>query len=120
MRAAPSSSSGSSGASTKTARSNPNRRTPTHSCRTQALLASSKLSCKGGTVMYAIAGVTGNTGRVVAEKLLANGKQVRVIGRDSSRLAHFIQKGAEVIAADLTDPVRLARAFEGARAAYVL
>lgn len=49
--------------------------------------------------MYAITGATGNTGRVVAEKLLANGKQVRVIGRDTSRLAHFLQKGAEVIAA---------------------
>jgi uncharacterized protein YbjT (DUF2867 family) len=70
--------------------------------------------------MYAITGATGNTGRVVAEKLLANGKQVRVIGRDTSRLAHFLQKGAEVIAADLTDAVGLARAFDGARAAYVL
>jgi uncharacterized protein YbjT (DUF2867 family) len=70
--------------------------------------------------MYAITGATGNTGRVIAEKLLANGKQVRVIGRDTNRLAHFLQKGAEAIAADLTDPVGLARAFEGSRAAYVL
>jgi uncharacterized protein YbjT (DUF2867 family) len=70
--------------------------------------------------MYAITGATGNTGRVIADKLLANGKQVRVIGRDTSRLAHFVQKGAEAIAADLTDAVSLAKAFDGARAAYVL
>jgi uncharacterized protein YbjT (DUF2867 family) len=70
--------------------------------------------------MYVITGATGNTGRVVAEKLLANGERVRVIGRDTSRLASLVQKGVEAFAADLTDAVGLARAFEGARAAYVL
>jgi len=70
--------------------------------------------------MYAIAGATGNTGRVVAEKLLADGEKVRVIGRDTSRLARLVQKGAEPFAADLTDAEGLARAFAGARAAYVL
>jgi len=70
--------------------------------------------------MYAIAGATGNTGRVAAEKLLASGEKVRVIGRDTSRLARLVQKGAEAFAADLTDAEGLARAFAGARAAYVL
>jgi uncharacterized protein YbjT (DUF2867 family) len=70
--------------------------------------------------MYVIAGATGNTGRVVAEKLLADGEKVRVIGREASRLVSFVQKGAEAFAADLTDAVSLARAFDGARAAYVL
>jgi uncharacterized protein YbjT (DUF2867 family) len=70
--------------------------------------------------MYAIAGATGNTGRVVAEKLLADGEKVRVIGRETSRLARFVQKGAEAFAADITNAVDLTRAFNGARAAYVL
>jgi len=70
--------------------------------------------------MYAIAGATGNTGRVVAEKLLAGGEKVRVIGRETSRLACFVQKGAEAFAADITNAVDLTRAFDGARAAYVL
>ena len=70
--------------------------------------------------MYAITGASGNTGRVVAEKLLAEGEKVRVIGRDTSRLAFWVQKGAEAFAADLTDAAALARAFDGARAAYVL
>jgi len=70
--------------------------------------------------MYAITGATGNTGRIVAEKLLADGEKVRVIGRDTSRLAPFLQKGAEAFTTDLTDAVGLARAFNGARAVYAL
>jgi uncharacterized protein YbjT (DUF2867 family) len=36
--------------------------------------------------MYVITGATGNTGSVVAEKLLAKGGEVRVVGRDAKRL----------------------------------
>jgi uncharacterized protein YbjT (DUF2867 family) len=32
--------------------------------------------------MYVITGATGNTGSLVAEKLLAEGQKVRVVGRD--------------------------------------
>ncbi len=70
--------------------------------------------------MFAITGATGNTGSVIAERLLAHGQKVRVIGRDISRLAQFVQKGAEAVAADLTDADALARAFDGASAVYVL
>jgi uncharacterized protein YbjT (DUF2867 family) len=70
--------------------------------------------------MFAITGATGNTGGVVAEKLLASGEKVRVIGRDAGRLARFVQKGAEAFAADVTDRAALARAFEGATAVYAL
>jgi uncharacterized protein YbjT (DUF2867 family) len=70
--------------------------------------------------MYAITGATGNTGSVIAEKLLAQGKKVRVIGRDAGRLARFVQKGAEAFASDLTDVAGLTKAFDGATAAYVL
>jgi uncharacterized protein YbjT (DUF2867 family) len=70
--------------------------------------------------MFAVTGASGNTGSVVAEKLLAQGEKVRVIGRDTGRLARFIQKGAEAFVADVTDAAALTRAFEGARAVYAM
>jgi uncharacterized protein YbjT (DUF2867 family) len=70
--------------------------------------------------MFAVTGATGNTGSVIAEKLLARGEKVRVIGRDASRLARFVQKGAEAFAADVTDAAALARAFDGAEAVYAM
>ena len=40
----------------------------------------------GGGKMYAICGATGNIGKAIAEKLLAHGSKVRVIGRSRERL----------------------------------
>ena len=70
--------------------------------------------------MYVITGATGNTGSVVAEKLLARGEKVRVIGRDAKRLERFTQKGAEPFVADATDAGALTKAFSGAKAAYAM
>jgi uncharacterized protein YbjT (DUF2867 family) len=70
--------------------------------------------------MYVIAGATGNTGSVVAERLLAAGEKVRVIGRDAKRLERFTQKGAEPFVADATDAGALTKAFSGAKAAYAM
>jgi len=70
--------------------------------------------------MYAIIGASGNTGKVVAGKLLAHGEKVRVIGRDPSRLQHLIQKGADAVAADVGDAAALTRAFSGAKAVYLM
>ena len=70
--------------------------------------------------MYAITGATGNTGSFAAEKLLARGEKVRVIGRDAGRLAHLVSKGAQAFVADLTDAAGLAKAFDGVRAVYAL
>ncbi|HLY63166.1 MAG TPA: NmrA family NAD(P)-binding protein [Terriglobia bacterium] len=70
--------------------------------------------------MFAITGATGNTGSVVAEKLLAQKEKVRVIGRDAGRLARFVQKGAEAFVADITDAAALAKAFSGATAVYAM
>jgi uncharacterized protein YbjT (DUF2867 family) len=70
--------------------------------------------------MIAITGANGNTGRVIANNLLARGEKVRVIGRDSGRLARFVQKGAEAFVADLTNSAALTKAFEGARGVYAL
>lgn len=70
--------------------------------------------------MYVITGVTGHTGKVAAEALLARGEKVRVVVRDAQKGAAFTAKGAEVAVADLGDARALAAAFEGAQGAYVL
>lgn len=70
--------------------------------------------------MYAIIGATGNTGSVIAEKLLAHKEKVRVIGRDAKRLEGLVQKGAEAFVAEVTDKDALIRAFSGAKAVYLM
>lgn len=70
--------------------------------------------------MYAIAGVTGHTGTVVAESLLARGQPIRVIVRDADKGAPWQVRGAEVAVASLDDDTALARALSGVDGAYVL
>ncbi len=70
--------------------------------------------------MFTIFGVTGNTGKVVAETLLARGKKVRVVGRDPKKLQEFAAKGAEVVKGDVEDSASVTAALEGAEGAYLL
>ena len=70
--------------------------------------------------MYAIIGASGNTGNVIAQKLLAHGEKVRAIGRDATRLAGLVQKGAEAFVAGVTDVEALTQAFRGAKAVYLM
>src|SRR6202142_2149475 len=70
--------------------------------------------------MYVILGATGHTGSIVSDFLLSKGQKVRVIGRDAGRLQRFVDKGAEAFTADMSDAAALAKAFSGARAAYLL
>ncbi len=70
--------------------------------------------------MYVIIGATGNTGSVVANKLLAQGKKVRVVGRNAGHLAQFTAKGAEPLVGNVTDKNTVTKAFTGAQAAYVM
>jgi uncharacterized protein YbjT (DUF2867 family) len=69
---------------------------------------------------YTIVGASGNTGHVVASKLLEQGQNVRVIGRSADRLQPLVQRGAEPFVADATDTAALARAFNGARGVYAM
>ena len=71
-------------------------------------------------VLYVILGASGNTGSIIANSLLLKGEKVRVVGRDSGRLQHFVDKGAEAFTADLSDAAALTKAFSDARAAYLL
>lgn len=70
--------------------------------------------------MFVIAGVTGHTGSVVANTLLAAGKPVRVIVRDAAKGEAWKSKGAEVVVASLDDRAALAQALKGAEGVYLL
>jgi uncharacterized protein YbjT (DUF2867 family) len=70
--------------------------------------------------MYVIAGVTGHTGRVVADTLLAQGEKVRVIVRDAKQGEPWKQKGAEVAVAQLGDAAAMTKALTGAKGTYLL
>lgn len=70
--------------------------------------------------MYVIAGVSGNTGSVVASTLLAAGARVRVIVRDAAKGERWRAQGADVAIADLDDQAALTRALTGATGAYLL
>ena len=70
--------------------------------------------------MYVICGATGNTGKVIAESLLASGQKVRVIGRTAEKLQPFVAKGAEAFTGSLDDASAMSRAFTGARAVYAM
>ncbi|HLW54449.1 MAG TPA: NAD(P)H-binding protein [Candidatus Angelobacter sp.] len=70
--------------------------------------------------MYVVTGATGNTGKVVAEQLLSQGKKVRAIGRHADKLQVLAAKGAEPFVAELTDREALTRALSGAEAVYAM
>lgn len=70
--------------------------------------------------MYAVAGVSGNTGSGVARTLLERGLPVRVIVRKESKGAPWAAKGAEVAVADFFDAESMTRAMAGASGVYLL
>src|SRR6201984_139013 len=70
--------------------------------------------------MHVILGASGNTGSIIANSLLAEGRKVRVMGRDALRLQRFVDKGAEAFTANMSDAAALTKAFSGARAAYLM
>lgn len=69
---------------------------------------------------FVITGVSGHTGAVAAETLLAQGEQVRVVVRERKKGERFADKGAEIAVADIGDADALAKALTGARGAYLL
>lgn len=71
-------------------------------------------------MLFAIAGVSGHTGRAAAEALLSSGARVRVIVRDAAKGEAWAARGAEVAIADLGDARALAEALRGVDGAYLL
>ncbi|MBF6275689.1 MULTISPECIES: NmrA/HSCARG family protein [Nocardia] len=67
-----------------------------------------------------VIGATGQQGGAVADRLLADGWQVRVLTRrpDSDRARSLAQTGAQVIAGSLEDPATIDRCVDGAYGVY--
>lgn len=70
--------------------------------------------------LFAVAGVTGQTGGATADALLARGHTIRVIVRDAAKAAAWAARGAEVAVADLTDADALTQALTGVDGAFLL
>jgi uncharacterized protein YbjT (DUF2867 family) len=70
--------------------------------------------------MIVITGATGNIGSKTAAKLLAQGKKVKVIARDSEKLDALKKQGAEVELGDMHDAAFLTKAFIGADAVFLI
>ena len=68
--------------------------------------------------MFVVAGITGNTGAAAARALLEAGQPVRAIVRDPGRVRGW--DDVDLVQADTDDANSLARAFAGARGAYML
>ena len=70
--------------------------------------------------MYAITGITGNVGGIVARALLNAGHAVRAVIRDPSKGAMWETLGCDVSLADMNDAAALATAFKAASGVFVL
>ena len=69
---------------------------------------------------HTVTGATGNTGRIVAEKLLAGGHKVRVVGRSAERLQSLVDNGAEAFVGSVEDAGFLAKTYQGADVVYAM
>src|SRR5260221_11797294 len=70
--------------------------------------------------MYVENGATGNTGSVVAKRLLAKGKKVRANGRNDERLQSLVAQGAEAFVANVADAAAISKAYAGAEGVYLM
>jgi uncharacterized protein YbjT (DUF2867 family) len=70
--------------------------------------------------MYAIMGITGQVGGVVARTLLAAGQPVRAIARDAAKGRAWTDRGCELTPASVENVAALTSAFSGADGVFVL
>src|SRR6266404_5207645 len=76
--------------------------------------------CRRRLAMFVVLGASGNTGKVVAETLLRQKKNVRVVLHDAAKGKAWSEAGADVAIADVDEGAALERAFSGAEGVYVL
>ena len=69
--------------------------------------------------MYAITGITGKVGGIVARTLLAAGLPVRAVVRDAEK-APVGRQGCEVAIASISDAAGLTKAFSGADSVFLM
>ena len=70
--------------------------------------------------MYAVTGITGRVGGVVARTLLDTGQSVRAVVRDAAKGVAWKERGCEVALADMKDAKALTAAFTGVSGVFVL
>lgn len=70
--------------------------------------------------MFAITGITGKVGGSLARTLLAEGKRVRAVVRDTAKGQKWASLGCEVAVAEMEDATALAAALQGVEAAFIL
>ena len=70
--------------------------------------------------MYTVIGTTGKTGGMAARTLLAKGHRVRGIVRNAAKAVEWRARGAEIVAAELSDKEQMARALEGSEGVYIM
>jgi uncharacterized protein YbjT (DUF2867 family) len=70
--------------------------------------------------MIAVMGVTGQVGGAIARKLLAEGRQVRVIVRSAEKAETWKRAGAEIAIASTDDTAALTRAFANTEAVFAM
>jgi uncharacterized protein YbjT (DUF2867 family) len=70
--------------------------------------------------MYAITGITGKVGGVLARGLLAEKVPVRAVLRDEAKAAEWRARGCDVALAEMDDAASLTSAFRGAAGVFIL
>jgi NAD(P)H dehydrogenase (quinone) len=70
--------------------------------------------------VYAITGITGKVGGIVARTLLAAGLPVRAVVRDADKDRPWVEKGCEVAIASIADADGLTKAFSGADGVFLM
>jgi len=70
--------------------------------------------------MYAITGITGKVGGVVARHLLSAGQRVRAVVRDAHKGRFWSDLGCEVAIAEMEDAAALTRSFSGVTGVFIL
>lgn len=70
--------------------------------------------------MYAITGITGKVGSIVAHTLLAAGLPVRAVVRDAEKGKPWAAKGCEVAIASSTDAQAMAKAYAGTAGVFFM
>jgi uncharacterized protein YbjT (DUF2867 family) len=64
--------------------------------------------------MFTVLGITGKVGGAVAENLLAAGKTMRGVVRDSGKARAWADRSVELLQSAYDDAAGLAKAFSGA------
>jgi uncharacterized protein YbjT (DUF2867 family) len=65
-------------------------------------------------------GITGQVGGAIARTLLAAGKPVRAVVRDTQKAAHWAAQGVELVVGDANDAASLKQAFDDSEGVFIM